>query len=64
MHGEEDLRCPKEQGEQMYTAMKKQKVDTKMILYPKSSHGLSRSGLPHLRMYRMNEINAWFEKYQ
>ena len=63
IHGEEDLRCPKEQGEQMYTAMKKQGVDTKMVLYPKSSHGLSRAGLPHLRMDRMNEIKAWFKKH-
>lgn len=63
IHGEEDLRCPQEQGEQMYTAMKKQGVDTKMVLYPKSSHGLSRAGLPHLRMDRLNEIKEWFVKY-
>ena len=63
IHGEEDLRCPQEQGEQMYTAMKKQGVDTKMVLYPKSSHGLSRAGLPHLRIDRLNEIKAWFKKY-
>jgi len=64
IHGEEDLRCPQEQGEQMYTAMKKQGVDTKMVLYPKSSHGLSRAGLPHLRLDRMSEITAWFKKYE
>ncbi|SFB96157.1 Dipeptidyl aminopeptidase/acylaminoacyl peptidase [Alkalibacterium subtropicum] len=64
IHGEEDLRCPQEQGEQMYTAMKKQGVDTKMVLYPKSSHGLSRAGLPHLRLHRMNEITSWFKKYE
>lgn len=63
IHGEEDLRCPQEQGEQMYTAMKKQGVDTKLVLYPKSSHGLSRAGLPHLRMDRMKEIKNWFKKY-
>lgn len=63
IHGEEDLRCPQEQGEQMYTAMKKQGVDTKMVLYPKSSHGLSRAGLPHLRLDRMEEIKSWFKKY-
>ncbi|GEK91626.1 S9 family peptidase [Alkalibacterium kapii] len=64
IHGEEDLRCPKEQGEQMYTAMKKQGVDTQIILYPKSSHGLSREGLPHLRLDRLEEIKAWFKKYE
>lgn len=63
IHGEEDLRCPIEQGEQMYTAMKKQGVDTKFVVYPKSSHGLSREGLPHLRMERLEEIKAWFKAY-
>ncbi|WP_423188547.1 prolyl oligopeptidase family serine peptidase [Alkalibacterium sp. f15] len=64
IHGEEDMRCPQEQGEQMYIAMKKQGVDTRMVLYPKSSHGLSRAGLPHLRLDRMKEITAWFRKYE
>lgn len=63
IHGEEDLRCPQEQAEQMYTAMKKKGVDTKMVLYPQSSHGLSRQGLPHLRMERLEEIKAWFKEY-
>lgn len=64
IHGEEDLRCPQEQGEQMFTAMKKQGVDTKMVLYPKSSHGLSRAGLPHLRLDRLNEIKTWLKTYE
>ncbi|GAB2319544.1 S9 family peptidase [Alkalibacterium sp. s-m-22] len=61
IHGQEDLRCPQEQGEQMYTAMKKQGVRTKLILFPKSSHGLSRAGLPNLRIERLNEISNWMK---
>lgn len=64
IHGQEDLRCPQEQAEQMYTAMKKQGVETKMVLYPKSSHGLSREGLPNLRIERLNEISNWLKKYE
>lgn len=63
IHGEEDLRCPQEQAEQMYIAMKKHKVDTKLITFPKSSHGLSRMGLPNLRLARMDAITDWFEQY-
>ena len=63
LHGEEDLRCPQEQGEQIYTAMKKNKIPTKMVVYPESSHGLSRQGLPNLRMNRIQEIVDWFETY-
>ena len=64
IHGEEDLRCPIEQGQQMYIAMKKQRVDTKFVTFPKSSHGLSREGLPNLRLERLDEIADWFKKHQ
>lgn len=60
IHGEEDLRCPQEQAEQMYIAMKKQDVETKFVTYPKSTHGLSREGIPNLRMERLEEIEKWF----
>lgn len=63
LHGEDDLRCPKEQGEQMYTAMKRFNVPTEMVVYPKSSHGLSRGGLPHLRLARLTDISSWFDKH-
>ncbi|MEG2708701.1 MAG: S9 family peptidase, partial [Vagococcus sp.] len=63
LHGDEDLRCPKEQGEQMFTAMKKNKIPTKMVTFPSSSHGLSRTGLPNLRVERIKEIVEWFETY-
>lgn len=64
IHGQEDLRCPQEQAEQMYTAMKKHGVETKMVLYPKSSHGLSREGLPNLRVERLNEVRGWLDQYR
>ena len=63
LHGQSDLRCPQEQGEQMYMAMRKNNVPTKMILFPQSSHGLSRSGLPNLRQERLKAITDWFEEY-
>lgn len=61
IHGEEDLRCPLEQGQQMYIAMKKQRVDTRFVILPQASHGLSRDGLPNLRIERLKEIQNWFE---
>lgn len=63
IHGEDDLRCPLEQGQQMYIAMKKQRVDTRFVTFPKSSHGLSRNGLPNLRLERLEEIVQWFETH-
>jgi dipeptidyl aminopeptidase/acylaminoacyl peptidase len=39
VHGEADLRVPIEQGEQMYTALKKRRVPARMVRYPDSYHG-------------------------
>lgn len=63
IHSDEDHRCPKEQGEQMYMAMKKYRVETKMITFPKSSHGLSRIGIPNLRQERLEAIRSWFDEH-
>ena len=63
IHGEEDLRCPLEQGQQMYIAMKKQRIETRLVTFPKSSHGLSRNGLPNLRIERLDEIADWFKAF-
>lgn len=60
LHGQADLRCPQEQGEQFYMAMKRKGVETKMITFPQSSHGLSRIGLPNLRVKRLENIVEWF----
>ncbi len=61
LHGEEDLRCPLSQAQEMYIAMKKYRNETKLITYPQSSHGLSREGLPNLRMERLMDIQDWFK---
>lgn len=62
-HSEEDRRCPIEQGEQFYTAVKDRGVEARFIRYPESSHGLSRAGLPHLRMARFDDMSEWLEKH-
>lgn len=61
MHSDDDLRCPKEQGEQFYVAMKRAGVKTELMTFPQSSHGLSRNGLPNLRIQRLEAIMNWFE---
>lgn len=64
MHSDQDLRCPMEQAEQFYVAMKKNDVDTKLITFPQSNHGLSRNGLPNLRLKRFDAMMDWLKKYQ
>lgn len=63
IHSEQDLRCPLEQGQQAFVALKKLGVDTKLVIFPDEPHGLSRGGRTDRRIVRLNEIAGWFEKY-
>lgn len=63
VHGEQDLRCPIEQGEQMYVALKHLKKETEFVRFPGSNHELSRSGKPNMRMERLHHICRWFDTY-
>ncbi len=63
LHNEFDLRCPIEQGEQVFVALKRLGVDTEMVRFPDEFHGLSRTGRTDRRIARLNHILRWFEKY-
>jgi len=63
IHGEEDLRCPIEQAEQLYVFMRRLRKQVSFVRFPGSSHELSRSGKPSLRIERLNAIVDWMDKY-
>jgi dipeptidyl aminopeptidase/acylaminoacyl peptidase len=63
IHSEEDYRCPMEQGEQLYIALKKLDRTTEFVRFPGEPHGLSRSGKPKHRIERIQHIVRWFERY-
>jgi dipeptidyl aminopeptidase/acylaminoacyl peptidase len=63
LHNEMDLRCPIEQGEQVFVALKRLGVDTEMVRFPEEFHGLSRTGRTDRRIARLNHIASWFDKY-
>jgi dipeptidyl aminopeptidase/acylaminoacyl peptidase len=62
IHNEMDLRCPIEQGEQVFVALKRLGVDTEMVRFPEEFHGLSRGGRTDRRIERLNHIAGWFER--
>jgi dipeptidyl aminopeptidase/acylaminoacyl peptidase len=62
-HQEQDYRCPMEQAEQLYTALKVLRRTVEFVRYPESSHGMSRTGKPWLRVYRLRTILDWFGKH-
>ncbi len=64
IHAEEDHRCPIEQGEQWYVALKSLgRADTAFLRVPGEGHELSRSGRPDRRIARLDAIVAWFEEH-
>lgn len=63
IHSEQDMRCPIEQGEQIFVALKRLGVDTEMVRYPDTPHGLSRIGRTDRRISRLKHILRWFDKY-
>jgi len=63
IHSEEDYRCPMEQAEQWYTALKYLGVETELVRFPGENHDLSRSGKPKHREQRLNHIIRWFKKH-
>jgi dipeptidyl aminopeptidase/acylaminoacyl peptidase len=64
IHSEGDLRCNIEQAEQVFSALKLLGVPTRLVRYPATtSHGLSRSGPPDLRLDRLEQILKWWGRY-
>lgn len=64
IHSEGDLRCNVEQSEQVFAALQAQGVPSRFVRYPQTtSHGMSRSGPPDLRIHRLNEITRWWERW-
>jgi dipeptidyl aminopeptidase/acylaminoacyl peptidase len=62
-HQEHDYRCPIEQAEQLFTALKRCGKIVEFDRYPDESHGMSRTGQPKHRIERLNRICEWFDRY-
>jgi dipeptidyl aminopeptidase/acylaminoacyl peptidase len=63
IHSEADFRCDREQGEQVFVALKRLGVDAEMVLFPEESHGLSRDGRTDRRIQRLQHMKRWFDTY-
>ena len=63
IHSENDFRCPMEQAEQWFIALKKLGVPVEFVRFPDESHGLGRNGKPKHRVERLERTLGWFDKY-
>ena len=59
LHSEQDLRCPIEEAEQLFAALKKLRRETMFVRFPNESHDLSRVGQPSHRVERLRWIVTW-----
>ncbi len=62
LHTDKDYRCPLEQAEQLFVALRTNNKEVKLIVIPDESHELSRSGKPKHRIERLYHILKWFER--
>lgn len=62
LHGEDDLRCPIEQGEQLFAVLQRRGIPSEMRRYPGEPHGLG-SRHPSFRDDVLRATIDWFDKY-
>ena len=65
LHGEKDVRCGEEQGDQLFNVIRalRPQVPCRLVVFPGENHGVTRTGLMHNRIRHMLEIRRWMEKY-
>ena len=63
IHSEQDYRTPIGDGEQWFMSLMKLGVPVELVRYPRSSHGLSRTGEPWLLVDRLERLRSWFEHF-
>ncbi len=63
IHSEQDWRCPLEQAQRLYVALRKRGVPTELLLFPGEGHELTRSGLPSHRVARFEAVLDWWSRH-
>jgi dipeptidyl aminopeptidase/acylaminoacyl peptidase len=60
MSGEKDFNVPTAGSEQMYQALKSLGIDTQLVIYPNSFHGIT---MPSYRVDRLERYLKWYDRY-
>ncbi len=60
LHGEQDFRVPYTEGTALFTALQRQGVDSRLVLFPDEGHWVQR---PANQRVWWAELEAWFGKY-
>ncbi|MEU4803111.1 S9 family peptidase [Actinosynnema sp. NPDC023587] len=63
VHSEHDWRCPLEQAQRMFVALRRNGVEAEMLLFPGEGHELTRSGKPRHRKQRFEAVVEWWGRH-
>ncbi|OXM47055.1 S9 family peptidase [Amycolatopsis alba] len=63
VHSEQDWRCPLEQAQRMYVALRQNGVAAELLLFPGEGHELTRSGQPRHRVQRFDAVLEWWGRH-
>jgi len=63
IHSEQDWRCPLEQAQRLFVALRRRGVPAEMLVFPGEGHELSRSGRPSHRVARFEAILDWWARH-
>jgi dipeptidyl aminopeptidase/acylaminoacyl peptidase len=62
-HSERDYRCPIDQGEQLFTRLRRLRRNAEFVRFTGDGHNLSRTGKPRNRVLRLRAIAHWFIRH-
>ncbi len=62
-HSERDFRCPIDQGEQLFTLLRRLHRTVEFVRFTGDGHNLSRTGSPRNRILRLRAILHWFIRH-
>jgi dipeptidyl aminopeptidase/acylaminoacyl peptidase len=63
IHSEHDWRCPIEQAQRLFVALRLRGTPAEMLLFPGEGHALTRSGRPSHRVARFEAILDWWSRH-
>ena len=63
LQAESDLRCPPQDNEQFFIALRNLRREVEYVLYPEESHTYASTGRPDRRIDRMTRMLDWFDRH-
>jgi dipeptidyl aminopeptidase/acylaminoacyl peptidase len=64
VHGEDDHRCPVDQGEMLFSILHRVGSPAELVLYPNASHGFAEPGFPRrVRADYFERLISWFDQH-